>query len=150
MRFHEVRSVEIEAPYDEVFTFIADPHHLPEWAKAFEQVTGSRARLRTPLGTADIDLVVRSSREHGTVDWLMTFADGSIATAMSRVTEGSAGRTVYTFVLNSPPLPLEQIEGAWPNKPQRWKRNSGSSGSGWQDDDARRSAGKVGRVRLCR
>lgn len=112
MRFHEVRSIEIEAPFDEVFAFIADPANLPKWAHAFEEVGGSRARLRTPTGTAEIELAVHSSREQGTVDWTMTFADGAVATAMSRVTRGSGRRTVYTFVLNAPPLPLEQLEGA--------------------------------------
>jgi uncharacterized protein YndB with AHSA1/START domain len=112
MRLHEVRSIEIEAPYEDVFAFIADPSNLPRWAHAFEQADHSRARLRTPNGVADIGLIVRASAEHGTVDWEMTFPDGNVASAMSRLTRGAGQRVIYTFVLNAPPLPLERIEGA--------------------------------------
>jgi hypothetical protein len=112
MRVHEVRSIEIEAPYDHAFQFIADAQTLPRWAHAFERIEDGRAWLRTPNGTAEIALAVHSSQEHGTVDWEMTFADGSVATAMSRLTAGARGRVIYTFVLNAPPVPLEQIEGA--------------------------------------
>jgi uncharacterized protein YndB with AHSA1/START domain len=112
MRVHEVRSIEIEAPYDEVFAFIADPSNLPRWAHAFESVAGSRARLRTPGGVTDVELQVQASVEAGTIDWFLTFPDRTVATAQSRVTRAPASRLVYTFVLNAPPLPLEQIEGA--------------------------------------
>lgn len=112
MRAHEVRSIEIEAPYERVFPFIAEAANLPRWAHAFESVEGTRARLQTPNGAAEIDLHVHASIEHGTIDWEMTFPDGATATAMSRVTRAPHGRVVYTFVLNAPPLPLEQLEGA--------------------------------------
>ena len=112
MHVHEVRSIEIEAPYDHVFEFIADPSNLPRWAHAFERVNGRKARLRTPAGVEDIDLRVASSLDVGTIDWIMTFADGKTATANSRVTRAPAGRVVYSFVLYAPPLPLELLEGA--------------------------------------
>jgi hypothetical protein len=112
MRVHEVRSIEIEASYDDVFSFIADPSNLPTWAQAFESVSGSRARLRTPNGVADIEISVTSSLESGTIDWTLTFPDQTVAVAQSRVTRAQASRVVYTFVLNAPPVPLEEIEGA--------------------------------------
>jgi uncharacterized protein YndB with AHSA1/START domain len=112
MQVHRVRSIELTAPYERVFQFISDPANLPRWAHAFERVEGDRASLRTPNGAADIALRVNASEEHGTIDWEMTFADGSVATAQSRVTRAPHDRVVYTFVLNAPPLPLEQIEGA--------------------------------------
>ena len=112
MRLHEVRSIDIDAPYEDVFTFIADPSNLPRWAHAFERADHSRALLRTPEGAADIGLAVRASREHGTIDWEMTFPDGNVASAMSRLTRGARQRVIYTFLLNAPPIPLERIEGA--------------------------------------
>ncbi|HSP15170.1 MAG TPA: SRPBCC family protein [Thermoanaerobaculia bacterium] len=111
MKLHEVRSIEITAPLSHVFDFIADPMNLPRWAAAFEQVSPDRARLRTPDGAIDIRLRVDASRSQGTVDWTMTFADGSVARAMSRVTPLDASRVVYSFILNAPPVPLEQLEG---------------------------------------
>lgn len=112
MYVHAVRSIEVEAPYDRVFAFIADANNLPQWAHAFERVNGRKARLRTPNGVEDIDLRVDASFNVGTIDWIMTFTNGKTATANSRVTRAPAGRVVYSFVLNAPPLPLELLEGA--------------------------------------
>jgi len=70
------------------------------------------ARLRTPRGETEIALEVEHDVRSGIVDWRMTFADGSVAFANSRLTRGSDGRLVYAFVLHAPPLPLEEIEGA--------------------------------------
>ncbi len=111
MRTHEVRSIEIAAPHEVVFTFIAEPDNLPRWTHAFESVNGSHARMRTPAGAVDVQLEVLTSREHGTIDWIMTFPDGTTAEAYSRVTRGIDSRVIYSFVLNAPRVPLEQLEG---------------------------------------
>ena len=112
MRLHEIQSIEILAGYDNAFAFIADPENLPRWAEAFAAVQENRARLRTPRGETEIALDVEHDVRSGIVDWRMTFADGSVAFANSRLTRGSDGRLVYAFVLHAPPLPLEEIEGA--------------------------------------
>jgi Polyketide cyclase / dehydrase and lipid transport len=111
MRDFDVQTVEIEAPFDVAFRYIADPGTLPEWSHAFRSVTGGRATLATPRGTVDIGLEVRTSREAGTVDWTMTFPDGSVGRAFSRLVD-LGGRTLYSFVLLAPPVPLERVEGA--------------------------------------
>jgi len=112
MRVHEVRSIEMDAPYEKAFEFIADPRNLPRWAHAFERVEGTTAQLRTPSGLAAIELSVDASARYGTIDWQMTFSDAVVATAMSRLTRAPESRLVYTFVLHAPPVPLEEIEGA--------------------------------------
>ncbi len=48
----------------------------------------------------------------GTIDWKMTFPDGAIGVAYSRVTPDGEARSVYSFVLMAPPVPLEALEGA--------------------------------------
>ena len=111
MRTFDVQAVEIECPVDEVFEFLSDPTTLPDWTSAFQAVSGGRATLVTPSGSVEVDLDVRASGPQGTVDWLMTFADGSVARACSRVIEGGPGRSIYTFVLTAPPVPLEVLEG---------------------------------------
>jgi hypothetical protein len=68
--------------------------------------------MRTPNGEVMVDLKVEASPEHGTVDWRMTFPDGSVATAFSRVVEIDRDHCVFSFVLTPPPVPLEQLEGA--------------------------------------
>jgi hypothetical protein len=42
---------------------------------------------------------------------MMTFPDGSVARAYSRLV-GNGGKCIYSFVLMAPPVPLEQLEGA--------------------------------------
>lgn len=68
--------------------------------------------MRTPAGSVTIALSVRSSRVQGTVDWLMTFPDGSVAKAFSRVIDNGPNSSIYSFLLTVPPVPLEQLEGA--------------------------------------
>lgn len=112
MKTFDVQGIEIKATHERAFSYIADPMNLPRWTNAFATVANGRAMLRTPQGEVEIDLVVQSSAAHGTVDWLMTFPDGSVATAFSRVVKLDAQHCVYTFVLTPPPVPLEQLEGA--------------------------------------
>ena len=111
MKKFDVQGVDLHTTQKEAFSYIADPMHLPQWTNAFASVTGRRAVMRTPNGEIEIDLMVRSSEEQGTVDWFMTFPDGSVATAFSRVVELDPEHCAYTFVLTPPPVPLEQLEG---------------------------------------
>src|SRR5262245_26354791 len=111
MRSFDVQSIPLDVPRNQALSFIADPTQLPKWTNAFASVSPGRAVLRTPGGEVTIDLLVAASREHGTVDWRMTFPDGSVARAFSRVLEISPDRCVYCFVLTPPPVPLEELEG---------------------------------------
>ncbi len=108
----DVQSVEIEAPPRAVFDYLSRPETLPEWAHAFRRVEGNRATLATPKGSVEVELTVEASWPPGSIDWLLRFPDGSLARANSRVVPGTTGRSIYTFVLLAPPVPLEQIEGA--------------------------------------
>jgi hypothetical protein len=112
MKTFDVQSLEIEAPFEKVFGYIAEAKNLPEWTSAFEAVSGGRASMRTPNGAVEIALIVKVSREAGTVDWIMKFPDGNTATAYSRVVPAGKGRSIYSFILMAPPVPLEQLEGA--------------------------------------
>lgn len=111
MRTFDVQTVEIECAAERVFDYLADSANLPEWTSAFKVVSGRRAMLVTPEGSVEIDLEVRASRLHGTIDWLMTFPDGSVGKALSRVIDAGANRSIYSFTLTAPPVPLELLEG---------------------------------------
>jgi hypothetical protein len=111
MRDFDVQTVELAAPFDAAFRYIADPRTLPEWAHAFRSVSDGRATLVTPKGAVDVELAVKASRATGTVDWIMTFPDGSIGRAFSRLVD-RGDRSLYSFILLAPPVPLEQVEGA--------------------------------------
>jgi hypothetical protein len=108
----DLQGIDLFVPRETAFSFIADPAQLPAWTNAFASVANGRAVMRTPGGEVDIELGVHASAEHGTVDWRMTFPDGSVATAFSRVMELDRENCVYCFVLTPPPVPLEQLEGA--------------------------------------
>jgi len=46
------------------------------------------------------------------VDWRLTFPDGAVGIAQSRVTETNRGTSIYSFILHAPPVGLEEVEGA--------------------------------------
>ena len=112
MKRFDVQGIDLQATPKRAFSYIADPIHLPQWTSAFASVADGRAVMRTPNDEIEIDLVVQSSEEQGTIDWLMTFPDGSVATAFSRIVQLDSKSCVFAFVLTPPPVPLEQLEGA--------------------------------------
>ncbi len=106
-----VRSVSIDLPAEEVFNFIADPSNLPKWTTAFKSAGNKSALLVTPTGEMNIGLTTIASKETGTIDWYMKMPDGSVGKAFSRVVENSDGKSIYSFILLAPPVPLEKLEG---------------------------------------
>jgi hypothetical protein len=112
MKTFEVQSVRIAAPTGRVFDYIADPSNLPNWASAFRRVSGDTALLETPQGAVTIRLTTTAHPEAGTIDWGMTFPDGAAGEAFSRVMPDGEAASIYSFVLMSPPVPLEALEGA--------------------------------------
>jgi hypothetical protein len=112
MRTFDVQGIEIEAPQRTVFEFLQEPRHLPRWTQAFASVDDGRARLETPAGAVDIGLAVFANADAGTVDWQLTFPDGTVGLAQSRVTGTTRGTSIYSFVLHAPPVALEELEGA--------------------------------------
>jgi hypothetical protein len=106
----DVQSIEIAAPFQAAFRYIADPAHLPEWTHAFKRVGNEQATMETPAGAVQVGLLVEASEPHGTIDWTITFPDGGVSKASSRVIP-HGDRSIYTFVLEAPPVSLERLEG---------------------------------------
>lgn len=109
---HDVQSIEIAASRAHVFAFVARPENLPLWAKAFRRADAETADFASPEGSVPIRLETIISQEQGTIDWRMTFPDGAVGVAFSRVTPAGANRSVYSFVLMAPPVAQEALEGA--------------------------------------
>lgn len=112
MKTFDVQSVGINRPALAVFRFIADPSNLPRWTHAFKQADATSAELMTPNGAVPIRLTTIADDRSGNIDWKMSFPDGTVGTAFSRVTPDGDHRSVYSFVLMAPPVPLEALEGA--------------------------------------
>ncbi len=108
MKNYDVQSIELNVSRQKAFDFIADPTRLSSWTQAFASVEPGRAIMRK----AEVGLDVVSSPNCGTVDWHMTFSNGDVATACSRLVDNGKGRCIYSFILLPPPVPLEQLEGA--------------------------------------
>lgn len=106
----DVQFIEIEAPFEKVFSFIANPANLPKWTAAFKDADKEKALLVTPNGELRIGLQTISDI-NGIIDWHMHLPDGTVGKAHSRVTPLPNGNVVYSFVLLSPPVPVEEIEG---------------------------------------
>jgi RNA polymerase sigma factor (sigma-70 family) len=58
MRTFDVQSIEIQAPFESAFNYIADPRTLPEWAHAFASVNGRRAVIGADPRVSDDRLEV--------------------------------------------------------------------------------------------
>jgi len=112
MDMFRVESIHFSTTPEKAFAYVADPRHLPDWTNAFKSVENGRAVMATPAGTVEVDLLVKASASEGTIDWHITFPDGSVAFAYSRILPDSTGQAVYCFVLMAPPVPLEKLEGA--------------------------------------
>ncbi len=112
MKTFDVQTVEINAPFGQTFDYVAEARNLPAWTSAFKTVADGRAVMQTPGGSVEIALQVNAFRQQGTIDWIMTFPDGSAATAYSRIVEAGDHKSIYSFILMAPPVPLEQLEGA--------------------------------------
>lgn len=112
MKTFDVQSIGIEKSAAEVYEFVAQPQNLTKWTNAFARADETSADLVTPNGAVPIKLKTVANSEAGSVDWHMTFPDGSIGTAFSRVTPDGNEKSIYSFVLMAPPVPLEELEGA--------------------------------------
>src|SRR5207253_648304 len=106
------QSIEIKAPVGQAFDYVANVRNLPAWTQAFKSACDGKAEMRTEKGAVQVDLRVTASREYGTIDWAITFPDGNVAMACSRLVDNGGASCVYSFVLTAPPIPLEQLEGA--------------------------------------
>src|SRR5712672_3270155 len=104
MKTFDLQGIELSVALSTAFTFISDAAQLPKWTSAFASVTNGRAIMRTPRGEVAVRLTVDASADRGTVDWRMTFPDGSVGTACSRLVRLDDKRCVYTFVLTPPPV----------------------------------------------
>jgi len=108
----EVLSIGIHAAPHKVFDFVADQKNDSQWSIGFSEVGEDFAIMETPNGNIKVGMKTYSNSELMTVDTVMTFPDGSIGKAFSRVIENDNGKSaIYLFVLMAPPVPLEELEG---------------------------------------
>ena len=109
MKRYQVLETEINAPYDKVFSYIADPKNLSEWALLFESADSNSAVVNFPTGTLKIKLDTVTN-DSGVIDWHMHMPDGHVEVVYSRVSRLPNGKSLYVFVFNVPPVPDDALE----------------------------------------
>lgn len=110
----DVQTIGINADFDTVFDFYADPRNLPLWTNAFSEADDTSATMVTPKGSLKIRMENVISKASGVVDTYMTMPDGFVARALSRIMENEPGKScILSFVLFAPPVPLEELEGTF-------------------------------------
>ncbi len=109
----EVKNIALAVRFDTAFDYLADMTKLPEWTNAFAEVAKEgTALMRTPAGEISVQLEDNVDRKNGVIDTKMTFPDGSVGTAYSRLIALSEDSCAYSFLLTPPPVALEELEGA--------------------------------------
>lgn len=111
MQPFDVQAIAIEAPLETVFDYVADPATLSEWTHALQSTGLGHARMTTPNGAIDIGLRVEADRKTGVIDWVLEFPGAQVVRAEARAVRNGAQGTIFLFVLHSPPVPQEQVEG---------------------------------------
>src|SRR5438128_106781 len=112
MTTFRTESVRLATSLHKAFEYIAAPRNLPHWTHAFKKVADGKAIMETPAGAVEVDLKVKAAPTEGTIDWCMTFPDGTVASAFSRLVPEDKNHCIYSFILLAPPVPLERLEGA--------------------------------------
>lgn len=109
----DVKNIALAVPFDDAFAYLTDITKLPEWTNAFAAVEkDGRALMRTPEGEVNVRLEDNVDRENGIIDTKMTFPDGGVGIAHSRLIALTKDSCAYSFILTPPPVALEELEGA--------------------------------------
>ena len=103
-----LEAISIDRPFADVFKILADRYRLPDWTKAFSNITPEGADFDTPAGIVPIKLIVQSDALSGVVDTVMTFPDGNTWKAYSRAISETPTRTNVQFFF-APPFPPEAL-----------------------------------------
>jgi hypothetical protein len=96
----ETRTISIAAPPSTVFDFVGDARNLPKWAPGFApNISASGDEWVVDYGTEKLRLIVRVSREYGTIDFLR--AEDPRTGGFSRVLPNGEGAE-YQFTVIPP------------------------------------------------
>ena len=101
-----------DAPRDEVFAYLADVDHLPEWATEFARelkVVDGRHKVVNGLG--EFFFEIHADAESGVIDMLAGPTDDTLLCFPTRVVATPAGGSAFTFTMfQAPGQPEEQFE----------------------------------------
>ncbi len=109
----EVKNVALAVPYQKAFDYLSNNQNLPDWTNAFAEVKDNgEAVMRTGAAEVPVKLDNVFDPETGVIDTIMTFPNGDVGKAHSRLIKLEDDSCAYSFVLTPPPVALEELEGA--------------------------------------
>ena len=100
------------APREEVFTYLADIEHLPEWATEFaRELKLVDGRHKVVNGLGELFFEIRADRESGVIDMLAGPTVDELALFPTRVVGLPDGGSAFTFTMfQGPGMPDELFE----------------------------------------
>lgn len=111
MRTATVTTV-VDAPQEQVFEYMSDIEHLPEWATEFARELrreGDDYKVRNGLG--EFFFTIRADRTTGVIDMLSGPTKEALALFPTRAVGLPDGRTAFTFTMfQGPDMPDELFE----------------------------------------
>ena len=111
MRSATVTTV-LDAPQAEVFDYMADIEHLPEWATEFaRELRRDGDDYKVVNGLGEFFFTIRAERDTGVIDMFAGPTKDAMAVFPTRAVGLPDGRTAYTFTMfQAPDMPDELFE----------------------------------------
>lgn len=102
-------AITINKPYQQVYTFLAEPENFPLWADGLVQLNFVYGdwTIQTPEGPATVRFSIRNS--FGIVDHYVTLPSGREIYMPMRVIENDDGAEVIITVYHQPDMTFDQF-----------------------------------------
>ncbi len=99
----------LDAPQEEVFEYLADIEHLPEWATEFaRQLRREGDDYKVVNGLGEFFFAIEADRTTGVIDMFTGATKDAMAVFPTRAVALPDGRTAYTFTMfQTPGMPDE-------------------------------------------
>jgi hypothetical protein len=111
MRSATVTTV-LSAPQEEVFDYMRDIEHLPEWATEFaRELRREGDSYKVVNGLGEFCFSIRADRASGVIDMFAGPTEEQLAVFPTRAVELPDGRTAYSFTMfQAPDMPDELFD----------------------------------------
>jgi hypothetical protein len=102
----------LDAPQEQVFEYLADPEHLPEWATEFaRELRREGDDYKVLNGLGEFYFAIQADRDTGVIDMFAGPSRDAMAIFPTRAVGLPDGRTAYSFTMfQGPDMPAELFE----------------------------------------
>jgi len=102
----------LDAPQEQVFAYLSDPEHLPEWATEFARELRREGNdYKVVNGLGEFFFAIEADRDSGVIDMFAGPTREAMAIFPTRAVALPDGRTAYSFTMfQGPDMPAELFE----------------------------------------